>query len=228
MSDLDKKILEAIASRRLTPTPYAYFLARRSVFRTLAILSVVLGAVSVAVAIFAIKDLSSTGGRGLDEMPLDDVLVKLPFVWAASLALLVMSALYSIRQTPNGYRLSSMQIVSGALFASLVLGGLLSVLGIGEATDRLLRDRVPVYDRLTRSLEILKNDPAGGFLAGRILSIDKHGLKLLDFDGQTWTVDFGDASIDMTRPVATDEDVAVTGAKTGPATFRAVSIRDWD
>lgn len=229
MSELDKKILATIAERRLTPRPALYFLARRSVLWTLAALSVLLGAMSVSLALFAVSDLAATGGRGLDEMPLDDVLLNLPYVWLGSMVLFVASAVASFRQTPRGYRFRTLTLVATALVASLFLGGMLHVLGAGEAAHVFLRDHVPLYDSLTRSAETRRNAPAHGFLAGTVTSVDAgKTLTMHDFDGHDWTVEIQGAKITVNNPELQGEDLAIDGAMTGPSAFRARSIRDWD
>ena len=56
MTDLEKRILDQIDERGLAPRPYIYFFARRSVFWTLAVLSILLGGISFAVIIYGVLD----------------------------------------------------------------------------------------------------------------------------------------------------------------------------
>ncbi len=228
MTGLDRKIIEAIAKRGLTPRPYAYFLARNSIFWTLAIVSVLLGAIAVAVIIFAGADFVATGGRGFDALPLDDILAYVPFVWIATLALFMLSALYSVRQTRRGYRFRTLHVVSAAILASVVIGGLLHLLDVGSQTHQFLQHRLALYDRLTLSREDRLNDPDGGFLAGRLLAVEVgKELTLEDFQGHVWTIDIAGATL-RNDVLAVDEDLAIDGTRTGPATFKASAVRDWD
>lgn len=228
MTNLDRKVLDEIARRGLKPRPYAYFLARRSVFWALAILSILLGAIATALAVFAVQDKIHTGGRGLDEMPLDDVLTYLPLVWLIILALFVASAVLSLRHTRRGYRLRSWQVILIALLASLGLGVVLHLGHAGEHVHRWLAHAVPAYDQLTRSRETRRNAPDQGFLAGQIVSAgDDKRLAIRDFDGRLWSVDATSARIEIghMRP---GEDAAVEGRRTGPTEFKADLVRDWD
>ncbi len=228
MTELHKKVLEEIGKRQLAPRPYAYFLAKRSVFWAFAVLSVALGALSIAVIIFAVHDLMTTGGRGFDEMPLDDVLAYMPYVWIISLGAFVASAAYSIRRTRRGYRFGTAKLTFAALGASLVLGVLLYSAGAGSATHAFLTRNLPIYDQLTRGSESRRNAPNAGFLAGRVVAVDSRDrITVLDFDGQTWIVDLTGAEIQVGN-LLTDEDVAVEGRRTGAAEFRGRLIRDWD
>ena len=229
MTDLEKRILETIEKRRLAPRPYAYFFAKRSVFWMLAGLSIVLGAVSVAVLIFAAQDYLATGGRGFDEMPLDDVFEYLPYVWVATLAAFVTSAVYALRMTPGGYRYRTGTVLAGTIALSVGLGVLLHTAGIGERTHQFLSTHVPLYDSLTRERPKSAPEPDLGSLTGTVVSFDgKSAMVLKDFTGHIWSVDVTGAKLILDDPLAADEDVEIHGTKTGPATFHAQTIDDWE
>jgi hypothetical protein len=49
-----------------------------------------------------------------------------------------------------------------------------------------------------------------------------------DFAGRIWTVDVKGAKVTLDQPLGSDEDVSIKGERTGPSTFRAHSIEDWD
>ncbi len=229
MSELEKRVLEEIGKRGLAPRPYSYFLAKRSVFWTLAVLSIVLGAVSVAVLIFAVTDFVQTGGRGFDEMPFDDISQVLPLIWLATVAVCTVSASLALRQTPRGYRIRMVSFAAGVLALSVGLGALLHHAGAGERTHNFLSARLPAYERLTRMADKALADPDKGWLAGPAVSFDgKSTLTIKDFKGQTWTVDVQGAKVSLDEPLGSEEDVSIKGVRTGPSTFRAQSIGDWD
>ncbi len=229
MNDLGQKVLEQIESRGLVPRPYAYFLAKRWLFWTLAAASIILGAVSVAVLIYAGTDYFATGGRGFDDMPLDDVFEYLPFVWICTLAFFVASSYYTLRQTPRGYRFNTLSLLSVALTLSILLGCLLHMANAGRRTHEFLVRHFPVYEVLTRSADKALADPDKGWLAGTALRFDgKSILTIKDFNGATWTVDVTDAKVTLDEPLGSQEDVSIKGHRTGPATFKAKTIEDWD
>jgi hypothetical protein len=229
VTDLAKKVLESIEKGGLAPRPYAYFLAKRSVFWTLAALSILLGAVSVAVLIFATQDYLATGGRGFDEMPLDDVFEYLPYVWLATLAAFLASAYYAMRHTPGGYRYKTWQLLSAALAICGALGVALHAADAGRRVHGFLSRTVPAYDSITRSPAKVAPAPALGVLTGAVQSFDgKSMLTLKDFTGKVWSVDVTGAKITLDAPLGGEEDVEIKGVQTGPAAFHAQSIADWD
>jgi hypothetical protein len=229
VTDFEKKILETIETRGLAPRPYAYFLAKRSVFWTLAAVSILLGAISVAVLIFAAQDYLTTGGRGFDEMPLDDVFEYLPYVWLATLAAFLASAYYAVRHTSGGFRYKTWQLLSATLAVCSVLGIALHAAGAGRRVHSFLVQSLPIYDSLTREREKSAPEPDKGVLTGTVLSFDgKATMVLKDFTGKTWTVDVTGAKITLDDPLAPDEDVEIHGTKTGANAFVARSIGDWE
>lgn len=229
MTELEKNILEQIEKRGLVPRSYAYFMARRSVFWTLACVSVVLGAVSVAVMIYGALDELATGGRSTDEIPFDDVFESLPFVWLVMLVLFTVSALYGVHKTRRGYRYRASLVVVGAVLASAVLGALLHRFDVGKQIHQYLNSQFPAYERLVRSREDDWSAPDNGYLGGYVVAVgaDKT-LTLRDFRGGEWTVDFSDAKITLSESLMEEGIVAIRGVRTGPTAFRAQSIEEWD
>lgn len=230
MSPLERKILDEIERRGLAPKPAAYFLARRSVFWALAGLSVLLGGISVALALFAVQDFAATGGRRFTDMPLDDLLTSLPVVWPFIVVLLVASAVFALRRTRRGYRWSVLKIVAGAAGASVLLGLAFNATGAGRRTHELLSAHLPGYAAYTYVPYAEWSRPDAGYLGGEVLSVEADAsLRLKAFDGREWIVDMARARIeDIDGSLVDEGDIAITGTRTGPTTFKAVTIAPFD
>lgn len=229
MTDLEKRILDEIEKRKLAPRPYAYFLAKRSVVWTLAVLSIVLGALSAAVLIFAVQDYFATGGRGFDDMPLDDVFEYLPIVWLATLATFLASAYFALRQTPGGYRFRTTHVLAGVLAVCALLGILLHAADTGRHVHNYLARSFPLYERVARSAIKTAPQTGRGELTGTVVSFDgKSSLVVKDFAGGLWTVDVSHAQVTLDDPLGHEDDVEIHGRRTGAATFEAQTIKDWD
>jgi len=138
MTELERKVLEAIESRKLVPRPYFLFFAKRSVFWCLAVLSIVLSALSVALLLFAISDYYATGWRVFDNLPLDDVIVSIPIVWLLPMPFFMASAYYGVRHTRRRYRLRPAYIIGLCLAASIGLGVLFHFLQAGRMVNDFL------------------------------------------------------------------------------------------
>ena len=229
MSDLQKHVMEAIAKRGLKPRPYIYFLSRRSVYWALAVISVLLGGLSVAVAIFAFLDFGSTGGRGFDEMPFDDVAESLPVLWLAFFGLFALSAYVAFSNTRRGYRFRPVLVIALAMALSLILGVLLHVAEAGRRTHEFLAARFPAYEAYTTIPYDEWSRPDLGFLGGEVLAVqDGRSLRLMDFNGVEWTVDISSAIVSFDKPLIEEGDIAIRGQRTGPTSFTAATIDEFD
>lgn len=229
MSRLDKSVLEAIEKRGLSPRPPIYFLARRSILWTLAGLSILLGAISVAVGVFAVADFAGTGGRNFDEMPFDDLATGLPFLWLAVFALFVVSAFLALSRTKRGYRYHPMHIVAAVAAVSLLLGMILHVFDVGRFVHRYLSAEFSAYQAFTYIPYDEWRRPDKGYLGGEALSeIPGKSLRIRDFDGRIWEIDITTAVVTFSGSAVEEGDVAIRGKRTGQATFKAHSIEEFD
>jgi hypothetical protein len=229
MSPLDRKVLEEIEKRGLKPKPAAYFLARRSVFWLLAVLSVLLGGISVAVALFAVQDFEATGGRRFTDMPFDDVFTSLPVVWTVVVALLIASAVFSLRRTRRGYRWRIASVLAMVAGASALLGLAFHAADAGRLTHEFFAARLPGYAAYTYVPYAEWSRPDEGSLGGEVLSVDGNAsLRLKAFDGKEWSVDISAARINADEPLDDEGDIAITGTRTGPTSFKAETIAPFD
>jgi hypothetical protein len=229
MSDFERNVLKEIERRGLAPRPAIYFLAKRSVFWTLAALSIVLGAISVAVGLYAIEDFYATGDRNFSDMPFDEVLTSLPIAALVCLVLFTLSAVAGLRNTRRGYRWRPAAVVAIATAASLALGLALNAADAGRAVHKFLAATFPAYAAYTYVPYDEWRRPDQGYLGGTALSVDgKTSLQLRDFDGRLWTVDIGSATINVDGDLVEEGDVAIRGTRTGAATFKAMTIDPFD
>jgi hypothetical protein len=229
MTDLEQKVLDTIRQRNLAPRPYYLFLARRSVFFSLAAISILLGAVSAAVLFFAVADYYATNWRLLDNLPLDDLILSIPVLWLILMPVFVASAFFSLRQTPRGYRFRAGTIIVWCLAASLGLGAVLHFLDVGQRISGYLIAHVDWY-RLQADVPFaVWSRPELGYLGGKadVLLSDAE-LRLIDFNLNVWIVDMSGASIGLDQPILSEGDLAIRGHVTGPLHFRADVISSFD
>lgn len=229
MTELEKKVLEAIGERNLKPRPYYVFLAKRSVFWILAFLSIVLGGVSFAILLFATSNFLTEGWRSFDEVPLEEILVSIPVLWIVTMPLFVASAYFGLRNTRRGYRLRPALIVAWTMAASLTFGGILHGFGAGHLAHEFLEAHVPYYERLTHIPYAKWSRPDEGYLGGHADKLlDENTLQLTDFRRKVWTVDISGAAVILDNAIEDEGDVAIRGVSTGPASFRAETITEFD
>ena len=228
MRKLDEDVLARIEELGLKPRPYIVFLAHNIVFWGLAGLSVVLGAISFAVVIFAALDFLQTGGRGLDEMPFDDFAIAMPVVWGVCTLVSAVSAWLSVSRTKRGYRYRPSMVVALAIAGSLALGTGLYGLDAGRGVHGFLAAYIPAYERYTTIPYAEWSQPDLGYLGGEAVSVEGQVLRLKAFDGSEWLVDMAGARISTDGTPLEEGDVAIRGTRTGPDSFKATSIAPFD
>jgi hypothetical protein len=229
MSDLEKRVLDEIVAKNLTPKPAILFLAKRSVFWSLALFSVLLGGISTAIMLFVISDYFETGWRVLDNIHYNETLFVVPVLWLLFLAVFIASAIFGLRHTRHGHRLRTSIIATLACAASLGLGIVLFSSNTAHLLHEYLEANLPAYRSLTYVPFAEWSRPDQGYLGGTVQEIETGGtIKLMDFKDKTWVIDVSEAIINLEGTPLEAGDIAVEGERTGGNTFHARKISDFD
>ena len=75
------------------------------------------------------------------------------------------------------------------VLASVFLGFLFYSFGFGRFIDSVLIEKVPLYERFGNPRRMIWIDPAGGRLAGQVLTVGESDFNLLDFKRRHWVVE---------------------------------------
>jgi hypothetical protein len=226
---LPEKIIEEIRKQGIEPRPRWYFLLKRSVLWSLAGLSIVLGGIAVAVIIFIFIDHDANARAYLNESIFEDLLQTIPYLWLATLLLLVGITQYAVRHTKFGYRYGTKRIIGLVLVCSIALGIALSVFEVGERVQDFLVTRVPYYDELISTSRDIWSRPERGLLGGTIdVIIDTEEIRLTDFRGKSWLVDIGEIDTVDDSIIQSGSMIKIIGTAEDAAGFRAVRILPWN
>lgn len=226
--DFASKLTQKISAQAIKPRSRLRFLATRSAYWTLSMLSGLIGAVAVATLIYYFTDKSRTGGAGFDEMPIDDFFEIVPYFWLVFLGLASASTTLAFRATPRGYLWRPRNVFGLTLVASILGGIFLYTTGFGPFLNREFADLVPGYARIIAVEDWRNTSPDSGRLVGKSLGLDPAGqLILRDFRGSEWTVSVHDATLSLDAPLGSDEDLDISGTRIGPDKFSARTITDW-
>ncbi len=226
--DFASKLTQKITDAAIKPRSRLRFLASKSALWALTLLSGLIGSIAVATLIFYFIDKNRTGGRGFDEMPLDDFFEIVPYFWLASLLLATFSATIAFRATPRGFLWRPASLFALILASSAALGLILYTSGAGPLLNRGLADKIPSYARLIAVQDWRNTSPKAGRLVGESLGVTDSGqLVLRDFLGAQWLVTVVGAQQSLDNPIGSDDDVDIIGTIIGPNEFSAISITDW-
>ncbi len=226
---LSDKIMQEIKASGVVPKPKWQFATKRNLLWALVAITVVLGALAVAVIIFIFVDHDANSRKYLDESVFEDLVQTIPFVWFGLLTLLVGLTHYLVRHTEFGYRDSVKQIVGLVLISSFVLGGLLSLFETGERVQDYLIERVPHYSDLVSDSMGIWSQPEKGLLGGKILGIrSSDEIQLTDFRHNVWLVDVGEVDNLDQIGLKRDVKIKIIGTQESDSEFRAVQLILWE
>ena len=228
-NNLQEKILAKIETRGLLPRPTYYFLAKRSVFWMLAIFSIMLGAINFAVIEFVIVDYFTTNWRILDNIHYNELLFGIPVAWLLLAVFFAVSASYGMRHTRRGYRVKPSHWTIAAIVTSFVLGTILFASGTGHSVHDYLATRFESYRASTYVPFEEWSRPDQGQLGGTVMAdLGNKKISIKDFKGMVWIVDFATAEVRLDNPIMDEGDVAIVGERTGPDSFRAKLVTEFD
>lgn len=155
MIDFSEKVISALDERSVEPKPRWHFLLKRSVFWSLAALSIFIGGIALSVAFYVFVDndgLASVQNPRFQDI-LRDIAQSIPYVWLIVLGLFTASAYFGFRKTRKGYRYATVKVVSIAILLSMIFGLVLDSLDFGQAVHKYLLSNTAIYDALIRSSE---------------------------------------------------------------------------
>lgn len=219
--DFNVNVLQKIKAEKLTPKPKWQFLLKNSLIWILGVLSLILGAISTSLVFYMIigeEPGFGPGGPGIFEA----LFIIVPFFWIICLAIFAISVFYYIKHTKKGYKYSAKQIIVVIIGASLVLGGLLNILGIDRLIDDVLGERAPFYDSVINPRLDYWSNPENGRLTGLIVSQkDAVTYYLVDRGGETWVVM---TTSEQDDKILIDYPVKLIGKKIGEHGFSATEV----
>jgi len=125
MADISKDILQKIKKDKLRPYPKQYFLLKRSVIWTVFGLSIFLGSIASAIAIFQLRYAEWDLYKNLSHSLTEFVFLVIPFFWLIFLLGFTGLAYYYFRRTEHGYRYGAVWIILLSIVLSIIGGGLL-------------------------------------------------------------------------------------------------------
>lgn len=155
MENFSEHIVQEIAERGASPKPRWHFLLKRSVFWTLAGLSIAVGGIAVSVASYVFFDNDGLAAFQ-NSSPQEALLVlarSIPYVWIFVLGLFTASAYFGFRRTRKGYRHATAMVVGAAIIFSLLFGLVLDTIDFGQKVHTYLLSHTSIYDVLIHSSE---------------------------------------------------------------------------
>ena len=226
--DISQKVLEEIKDRKIEPKAKWQFLLKDSLVWVLFGLSIFIGALATAAAIFNIKfsdwDIYDRvpGGR------FGFFMEVLPYFWVIILLALVGAAYYNFKHTKKGYKYNIVSIILLSLVTSLVLGGVSYSLGLGEKMEYRATEHLPFYKGLEgRRMHMWEKD-SDKLLAGEIVKVYEKKFDLKDLKSKLWEVETEEAEVMHMVILREGEKIRMVGERQDGQIFVAERIMPWE
>ncbi len=217
------KILERIEAGQVRPRPKSYFSLKNITIWTLAVLSVLVGGLSVSSIIFRTVNVPAVLPPGM--MLAVPLMVRLaPVLWILLFSLFSFLAYREIRATRKGYKYELSTILLALMLGSVVLGIGFYATGLGARLDHFAERHVPFVGKLDEEQRERWMRPEHGFLIGTVVSVETDRFTLKDPHNTLWTV-LIDEEVSTTS-LSAGTRVGVRGTvETATSTFTACDLR---
>lgn len=222
-----KKIIETIKEQEIKPIPRWRFTAGNALIWLAFVLSVILGAISFSIILFAIQQTDFNILSHLAHSRLEMFLGLLPFIWIIFLLFFLVFAIFSIKYSRKGYKFTTSRLVGISTAISILLGTMFFISGGAQQLENIFATNVLSYESIQdRKVKIWSN-PQEGYLSGIIQRADEESIQLIDFQNKAWKIIYKDAFVAPILLLEEGEKIKIVGTTTGKKTFIAKEIRPW-
>lgn len=222
-----KNVLATIEEKHLEPRSRAFFATKESVLWLLWAVSVVVGA--VALAIIFLVCLSSV--HTLHELTHDNQVLfwleAMPYLWLAVVGTMMWWAWLNFRHTKRGYRYSVWFTILSSMGGSVLVAIVLHVLGVGIVFDEELGRYTNLYTSQREREERRWQQPAEGRLLGMIHDATEEPIRLRDIRGDEWRLFTGELWPEDRDLVRSGRMVRVFGIERPEREFIACGLMPW-
>lgn len=222
-----EKLVQAIKEQDIRPYNQSRFIGQRLLLWTSFGIAVALGALAFSVILFAIQQSDFSVLQHLSDSRLELFLGLLPFLWLGFLIVFLVLAMWRLQRAPRGYKFNSFRLAAYSALLSILLGTIFFLAGGAQQLEEAFALRVSFYESVQQKKIQVWSMPEAGHLSGQVQFTTQTEMRLLDFHGQEWSIDFTEAFIPPFLELLPTDTIKLLGTKTGDHTFTAREIRPW-
>lgn len=227
------KVMSRIECEGICPRSKTFFKTRECAVWALWAVSVVVGALAVAVTLFVIAHRQYALYEATHDNFLTFMVEALPYLWIVMFALMVGVAVYNLRHTKGGYRYPLWQIFGSSMVLSLAGGATLHVFGFGYFIDHELGEQMRMYTSQEKMEMRMWQNPEDGRLLGKVSAVPLPSeapgvVTFTDVSGKDWKVDVSDLAPHELDLLTKEENVRLIGVMTeGDMLFHSCGAFPW-
>lgn len=211
---LKDSLFEKIEADKVCPRSRLYFWSQECTLWSVWFLSVMVGALAVAVSLFVVFHRQYEVYEVTHENMFTFMVEVLPYVWILTFFLMVAVAVFNIRQTKRGYRYPLWFILSSSVVLSFAGGSALQFFGLGFSIDNILGSNMDMYMSQDKIERRLWQSPDNGRLIGMQVfteTIPTSTVLFEDISGQRWTLNINELHARDLELLAMQEPVRLLG-----------------
>ncbi len=218
-----ENLLKKIKTENITPRPRWHFLLKDYVVWIFGALTLIVGSLAMSVIIYLLKYNNWEGALINDGSLISFFLITLPYFWILFLGLFIAVLYYNIKHSKKGYRYPAVFIVIFAFLASVILGELFFLFGLGEKIDDVLGRKAPLYAEMFNPQLDFWFQPDEGRLAG-LTVISDGKMSVVDPSGKIWEIATTSETLERS-PLLPGQPVNLSGQVLEDGVFSADFIK---
>lgn len=222
-----EKIISKIEEEKLKPKPRWEFVFKNYFLWTIAVLSLIFGAISFSLIIYLFNSSGSIFSDRFGASLFEIFLAIVPVFWLLFLALFIFLFCLNLKKTKKAYKYSLFFILLIGLISSIALGTSFCMFGFSKKLDSVFGKNINsvVYSRFMNPQLDFWSEPEKGRLSGVVsdLGSDK-SLYLVDKDSKEWLVLYTNLNTPHVLRIEKGLPVRFFGEKLSNDQFKAVRI----
>jgi hypothetical protein len=206
--DISQIALNRIKENGIKPISRNIFSLKRVLFWSLAGVALIVGAVSFSVTL---SILFNNDWELYNRFGLNFIFKTLPYFWAVCLIVFAIFGEFYYRKTLFGYRHRIVTIVGAYIILTVIFGSILNALGAGEVVEESISDNIPAYKGLVFNKKEFWSHPEAGLVAGKIISVDKESIKIMDLNDTVREIKIDTAIVGKQVDMKEGETIRIIG-----------------
>lgn len=225
-------VLSAIDREQVCVRSRWFFVCKEAFVWSLWVLSVVVGALAVAVSLFVLSHQQYALYEATHDSWVGLMVQVLPYVWLILLVVMTVVALANVRCMNRGYRYQTWHILLSSLVLSIAGGLMLHSFGLGYLVDQQIGKGMPMYMSQEKFERKLWQAPNDGRLLGTLAHRTSAPTSTIVFEdvlGTRWNIDVSELHLNDLVLLDSEKLVRLVGTTSNLSTrqFHACGAFPW-
>ncbi len=206
---IKQSVLDRLEREGITPHSRLYWLSYEYAFWAAWVLSVILGAVALAILSFTSLYIGYSLYEATHQSFLTFFLDTLPYLWLLAFGSLTLVAYFNLRNTKRGYKYPLYLVVGSSFGFSVVGAMMLHSIGAGFYLDQYMGEQLESYQSRAEFEAQMWQNPLAGRMLGAVKRLeygDQEQVRFIDVKNEEWNI-----TITELRPK--DSELLLSGRK---------------